>query len=420
MSDITHERFTLPRDGASSADRSAAHSDGVAQPPGGVVKSCPAGRGWIPGSRDIGLPEDREWLRPHSQDLGQEEGSPSILRQAQDSGLGQVQGSPSTSSGLTDVEKAATTPPTTAEQHNVFHRERQVRFLEALSVTGNVRSACRSACIAPQTAYRARRACGEFALAWDGALVAARAATAEVLADRALNGMDEPVFYHGEEVARRRRYCSRLLLAHLARLDRMAEDSALDAMASDFDGVLARFAAGEAVRVDNSKGSSGWAEVGDSPDAEAQAAAEEAEGHLLLLQAMEEARYAADPTYDPHGWRAVEERERAQQCAFLEGHPAWWLVGEEPDAPDAQEGAGLEEEEVLEEMAGEDQAGDVPVHSAAEEAAEEEDAVNAPPPAEAEEPPRRRRPTHRPFYPVRQGRLVPDCTPRTGPTISLI
>ena len=29
------------------------------------------------------------------------------------------------------------------------------------------------------------------------------------------------MFYHGEEVARRRRYDSRLLLAHLARLDRL-------------------------------------------------------------------------------------------------------------------------------------------------------------------------------------------------------
>ena len=54
--------------------------------------------------------------------------------------------------------------------------------------------------------------------------MSSRAHAEEVLADRALNGVEETVFYHGEEVATRTRYDARLLLAHLARLDAKAED----------------------------------------------------------------------------------------------------------------------------------------------------------------------------------------------------
>jgi hypothetical protein len=56
-----------------------------------------------------------------------------------------------------------------------------------------------------------------------------------VLADRALNGVQEVVYYHGEEVATRTRYDSRLLLAHLARLDRIAGTAGVHATVRDFD-----------------------------------------------------------------------------------------------------------------------------------------------------------------------------------------
>ena len=141
-----------------------------------------------------------------------------------------------------DMALAQTTLPPQTQ----FTRDRQVRFLEALSVWGNVRAACRSACVSPQSAYRMRRASGGFALAWDAALLAARAQVEAVLADRALNGVSEAVFYHGEEVARRQRFDTRLLLAHLARLDAKAADPVLAEAAQDFDGVLERVAEGRA------------------------------------------------------------------------------------------------------------------------------------------------------------------------------
>ena len=107
---------------------------------------------------------------------------------------------------LVTVEQASTAGPH-GEGRSVFSPRRQAEFLASLQLFGNVRLACRAARISAQTAYRQRRA-------WDAALLAARAHAEATLADRALNGVEEAVFYHGEEVARRRRYDSRLLLAH--------------------------------------------------------------------------------------------------------------------------------------------------------------------------------------------------------------
>lgn len=116
-----------------------------------------------------------------------------------------------------------TTATSSLGHHTVFTPQAQAAFLEHLSLNGNVRLACRAAAVSPQTAYRARRRSSGFAGAWDAACVSARGVAEEALADRAINGWEEAVFYHGEEVARRRRFSDRLLLAHLARLDKLAE-----------------------------------------------------------------------------------------------------------------------------------------------------------------------------------------------------
>jgi hypothetical protein len=131
----------------------------------------------------------------------------------------------------------------------LFDTRRQALFCESLSAHGNVRLACKAAGVSPQTAYRMRRSAPAFRQMWDAALVLARAAVEEVLADRAINGVEEQVFYHGEEVARRRRYDSRLLLAHLARLDRKAEAADCAALTEQFDEALAALEAGVALPV---------------------------------------------------------------------------------------------------------------------------------------------------------------------------
>jgi hypothetical protein len=120
-----------------------------------------------------------------------------------------------------------------------FTPRRRLLFCEHLSASGNVRLACASLCVSPQTAYKARRRDAAFALAWDAAMALARDHAEAVLADQALNGVEEPVFYHGEEVARRRRYDSRLLLAHLARLDKRCERPEVEDAAARFDELLA-------------------------------------------------------------------------------------------------------------------------------------------------------------------------------------
>ncbi|MCJ1961766.1 hypothetical protein [Novosphingobium mangrovi (ex Hu et al. 2023)] len=94
-----------------------------------------------------------------------------------------------------------------------------------------------------QSAYVLRRRDRVFAAGWAGALVLARQHAEEVLASRALDGVEESVWFRGELVGVRRRFDSRLLLAHLGRLDRQAgevlgADSVSD-LAERFDEVLA-------------------------------------------------------------------------------------------------------------------------------------------------------------------------------------
>jgi len=140
--------------------------------------------------------------------------------------------------------------PTSSEgagHANHFSREKQVRFLEALALWGSVRAACRAVPAAPQTVYRHRRASRDFALAWDAAMLVARPHVEDVLSDRALNGIEEVVYYHGEEIARRRRYDSRLLLAHLARLDKVEDRDGVREVAEGFDAALERLGRGEPV-----------------------------------------------------------------------------------------------------------------------------------------------------------------------------
>ena len=128
--------------------------------------------------------------------------------------------------------------PSPSRQGVALTPDRMADFLESLQLMGNVSIACTRAQVARQTAYRERRRSPAFAAAWDAALVAARVHAEAELAERAVNGWEEAVFYHGEEVARRRRFSDRLLLAHLARLDRMAERADLAATVPLLDDMI--------------------------------------------------------------------------------------------------------------------------------------------------------------------------------------
>jgi hypothetical protein len=131
-------------------------------------------------------------------------------------------------------------------RHDGWTPARRTQFLDHLAGKGSVRAACARVGMSREAAYRLRRREALFARGWDAALVLARAASAEELADRALDGVEEEIWYRGELVGTRRKYDNRLLLAHIARLDRIADNPLADHDAARFDEILA-IIGGEAV-----------------------------------------------------------------------------------------------------------------------------------------------------------------------------
>lgn len=124
--------------------------------------------------------------------------------------------------------------------HLAFSPAKKVRFIEVLAETGNVRHACARAGISRHTAYKARRREAVLSQAWEAALALAAEHVDAVVAERALDGVEEPVFWKGELVGTRRRYDNRLLLAHLARLEARAALRPVALAAGRFDELLAQ------------------------------------------------------------------------------------------------------------------------------------------------------------------------------------
>ena len=106
-----------------------------------------------------------------------------------------------------------------AQRHDGWTPERKARFLDCLAEKGNVRVACGRVGLSQQAAYVLRRRDAQFARGWAAALALARENSVQVLAERAIDGVEDPVWYRGELVGTRRKYDARLLLAHVGRLD---------------------------------------------------------------------------------------------------------------------------------------------------------------------------------------------------------
>lgn len=121
----------------------------------------------------------------------------------------------------------------------------KAKFLDHLATKGNVRASCARVGLSTESAYRLRRRDPDFARGWAAALALARDASVQVLADRAIDGVEEKVFYRGELIDTRRRYDARLLLAHIARLDKLVDEQAAGPDAARFDELLARIAGEE-------------------------------------------------------------------------------------------------------------------------------------------------------------------------------
>ena len=117
--------------------------------------------------------------------------------------------------------------------------EKKAVFLDHLAQSGNVRGACARVGMSREAAYRLRRRDADFARGWGAAMVLANHAGTELLASCATEGTEHRVYFHGELVDTYRRIDARLLLAHLGRLDKAADDKRAQVDAGRFDELLA-------------------------------------------------------------------------------------------------------------------------------------------------------------------------------------
>lgn len=103
-------------------------------------------------------------------------------------------------------ELPAFTPvPRQCNRHDGWTPDRQRRFIEALADTGSVEAACRAVDMSSVGAYHLRRQPGadEFRAAWEAALQLGIQRVEDVAMDRALNGVEEPVYSYGKLVGTR-------------------------------------------------------------------------------------------------------------------------------------------------------------------------------------------------------------------------
>lgn len=154
-----------------------------------------------------------------------------------------------------DDTPADTAPRERRPRADGWSLDMQVAFLRALSATHSVAEAAQSVGRSRQGAYRLRsRLKGQpFDLAWEVAFHHSFDVLAHAALERALNGVERPVFYRGEQVGSYRRYdesLTRMLLRSqtmggnpmFGRMAGMAERHA-----RDFESLLARLGEGEAV-----------------------------------------------------------------------------------------------------------------------------------------------------------------------------
>lgn len=97
-------------------------------------------------------------------------------------------------------------------QHHEWTRAKMVEFLRELAACQSVARAAKAVGMSRQSAYRLRnRLQGTpFSLGWEVALEAGLQQLAHAVMDRAVNGVEVPVYYHGEVVGTRREFDERL------------------------------------------------------------------------------------------------------------------------------------------------------------------------------------------------------------------
>ena len=120
--------------------------------------------------------------------------------------------------------------PRKCKRHDGWTADRQRRFIEALADLGSVRAAAHAINMAPEGAYQLRRLpeAESFRAAWEDALALGVQRLEDVAMERALNGVEVPVYHFGEVVGARRVYNDRLLMFMLR--NRAAKRFAADSL----------------------------------------------------------------------------------------------------------------------------------------------------------------------------------------------
>nr|WP_298930539.1 hypothetical protein [uncultured Erythrobacter sp.] len=140
-------------------------------------------------------------------------------------------------------------------RHDGWTLAKQAMFLRQLSATHSVTEAARAAGMTRQSAYRLRsRLKGKpFDLAWEVAFHHSFDVLAHAALERALNGVEVPVFYQGEQVGAYRRYDERLTVALLGKSTHGGNPvfgrlvNSAEKHARDFEGLLGMLERGEDV-----------------------------------------------------------------------------------------------------------------------------------------------------------------------------
>ena len=99
-------------------------------------------------------------------------------------------------------------------RHDGWTPVRQQGFIEALADLGSVKAAAHAVNMTPEGAYQLRRhpEAGEFRKAWEAALACGVQRLEDIAMDRALNGVEVPVYCYGKLIGTRLWYNDRLLM----------------------------------------------------------------------------------------------------------------------------------------------------------------------------------------------------------------
>ena len=125
-----------------------------------------------------------------------------------------AEGSPSPAIDERVAERIATVPP-----EDRWTKRKMAEFLRMLGATQCVASAARSVGMSRQSAYKLRnRLKGEpFDIAWEAAFQHGYDALHQAALERALFGVEVPVFFNGEQIGTRRHFDERLTIYFLSR-----------------------------------------------------------------------------------------------------------------------------------------------------------------------------------------------------------